>query len=61
MQTPYGPAIGHYGTVHPYQTLAFHLVDHDLTLVVATNGYVGEVGDWLNSEAPFHLLFRETP
>jgi len=61
VQTPYGPAIGHYGTVHPYQTLAFHLVDHDLTLVVATNGYVGEVGDWLNSEAPFHLLFRETP
>lgn len=56
IRTPYGPAIGHYGTVHPYQTLAFHLPTHDLTLAVTTNGYTGRVGEWLNSEAPWALL-----
>jgi D-alanyl-D-alanine carboxypeptidase len=61
VQTRYGPAIGHYGTVHPYQTVAFHLVEHDTTIVLAANGYVGDVGDWINSEAPFRLLFEESP
>jgi CubicO group peptidase (beta-lactamase class C family) len=56
IQTPYGPAVGHYGTVHPYQTLAFHLLDRDLTVALTANGYTGEVGDWINSEAPWSLV-----
>ncbi len=58
IETAYGGAIGHYGTVYPYQTLAFHFLEQDVTVVVTTNGTVGGVGDWLNSDAPYELLFE---
>ncbi len=59
LSTRFGRAVGHYGTVHPYQTLAWHFPERDTTVVLAANGYIGEVGDWINSEAPFALLFSE--
>lgn len=57
IHTRHGAAVGHYGTVHPYQALAWHFPDHDTTVVLTTSGYVGGVGDWLNSEAPYDLIF----
>lgn len=55
--TPWGPAYGHYGTVHPYQTLAFHFPAHDTTVVLTTNGYSGAISDWMASDAPYAPLF----
>lgn len=59
IQTAYGPAFGHYGSVYPYQTLAFHFPERDTTVVVTANGFNEAVGDWLTGEAPYAMLFAD--
>ena len=57
--TRHGAAVGHYGTVHPYLTLAFHFPERDTTIVLTVNAYTGELADWMDSEGPFDVLFTE--
>jgi len=53
LDTPYGEAWGHYGSVYPYQALAFYFPDHDTTVVVFLNGIVEGWDAWFLGPAVF--------
>lgn len=53
LDTPYGPAWGHYGGVYPYQSAAFYFPDQGRAVVVVVSGFTAEVSAWMEGEAVF--------
>lgn len=59
LDTPWGPAWGHYGGVWPFTSLVFHFSEQDLTVAVITNAEVDGVLDLMHGEDILARLFED--
>ncbi len=59
IETNHGTAIGHFGTVHCFNAMAFYFPAQKVTVAMIRNGESTKIKKFLESKEIFDLLFED--